>query len=209
MPLFIQKKQKVLFLHIPKTGGTTVEEFLEQEFEMLCHSVGKPGALKVTPQHLQESDLRMIFNGVFWDYSFAIVRNPYDRIESEYFYRTKSAIKEYGKRPGFSKWVLNNIANVKKNPYHLDNHLQPQCYFIEEGTEVFYFEDGFPYIMNSLIEKLHLINVYEDKKKNASERKPVEWSIEARLAVNEFYVQDFQLFDYEVITPKINTNRDK
>ena len=87
MPIFTFDNLKLLFIHIPKTGGTSVEESVSGycKTSLLLHRV--PDFLKNSPQHLTASNLKEIgFGPSLFDYSFAIVRNPYRRIESEYFY---------------------------------------------------------------------------------------------------------------------------
>ena len=89
MPFFSNKNYKILFIHIPKTGGTTIEDFLCDSFKISFHTIGVPSALKITPQHLQIKDIELLFNGKEWDYAFSVVRSPYERLKSEFFYRTE------------------------------------------------------------------------------------------------------------------------
>ncbi|HFU74845.1 MAG TPA: hypothetical protein ENK66_01225, partial [Arcobacter sp.] len=101
VPLFTNNKYKILFVHIPKTGGTSIEKWLSKYFTMTFSSPIPPTAMKVCPQHLQIKDLQILLGDNTWDYAFSIVRNPYQRIESEYFYRMKSRKIQ----PDFSTWV--------------------------------------------------------------------------------------------------------
>jgi hypothetical protein len=62
MPIFEQGATKILFLHIPKTGGTSIENMLKKHVDMSFYSPVPPSGLKITPQHLQMNDFRILFN---------------------------------------------------------------------------------------------------------------------------------------------------
>ena len=200
MPIFSNKDSKILFIHIPKTGGTTVERVLNKYFEMSFHTIGKPASIKVTPQHFQAHDIKLLFNGIDWDYSFSIVRDPYERLISEYFYQTKIAKENFQSRPDFSMWVVNNLERYKKNNFIFDNHLRPQYQFIDDDIEVFKLENGLDVVLNKLLNKygfntLDREKIYYENKTHRD--KDVDFSLEAIEIVNEVYHRDFELFGYK------------
>ncbi len=204
MPLFTNNNSRVLFIHIPKTAGTSVELMLCKYYAISFHSEGFIPALRVTPQHLQISDIKVMLDSSFWDYSFAIVRNPYSRLESEYFYQMDKRSLQFQKYPDFSNWVLNHIDRVKKNRFHLDNHLRPQYEFIDSDVEIFKFEAGIDFIIKELSKKLEFKEPGEIIKTNISNKTEVNWSLNARTQVNNFYKNDFKFFKYEKIEPTVN-----
>ena len=87
----IHHKHKILFIHIPKTGGSSIEEFFGMtETENLCYGneIGKIGGVMFALQHLTASLLQQLdFMSMHFDiyFKFAFVRNPYERVLSEYF----------------------------------------------------------------------------------------------------------------------------
>ena len=80
----INHKYKVIFIHIPKTGGTSVREILRiNDFEK--------SEIKSHPSYKAYTDSCETYKEYF---TFTIVRNPYDKMVSQYKYFTESkAIK--------------------------------------------------------------------------------------------------------------------
>ena len=101
MPYFKNDSENVLFIHIPKTGGTSCENYLSFRFNIPLNykslfgthqSVKKFPGIKSSLQHItynqivQYSKLKLLnidFNNIK---IFTIVRNPYERIMSDLFY---------------------------------------------------------------------------------------------------------------------------
>lgn len=93
MPLYLNDEQAVTFLHIPKTAGTTIETWLNDsgKYQQILFSQKKLEGMLVTPQHLGYhtlTELTKTLNRPL-EYKFAVVRNPFERIVSEFFYRIK------------------------------------------------------------------------------------------------------------------------
>src|SRR5436305_8741969 len=98
MPIF--KKAKALFIHIPKTGGTSVEKELylrekpENRYNHKTFYSTEPhkynGRLNYSLQHFTLRDLKIALGkNVLKAFKtvFSIVRNPFDRLVSEFHYR--------------------------------------------------------------------------------------------------------------------------
>lgn len=123
---------KIIFVHIPKTGGGTIEKTLG--------IYGKDNNGNLNPdlsllygkyenkflQHLTISEIRKINIKDFDTYKkVSFVRNPYDKIVSEYLWR----VQMYGKRKlEFKEYIIeevvprkNNINKFVKNFYKNEN----------------------------------------------------------------------------------------
>jgi hypothetical protein len=190
-------------MHIPKTGGTSIEDWLKTQKSFKEHLYMKqpPNGFSCTPQHLAYTTIRDVFSSAFpeFSYQFAIVRNPYERLESEFFYRRKLKQLRLGDNPEkyFSSWVCTMLKEVKKQPHLLDNHLRPQVEFISKEVEVFYFEDGISDIMNQVARKINAEKPHSIIHNKSSDRKPVYWSVKAINLVNDFYKNDFESLGYK------------
>jgi len=129
------------FLHIPKTGGSSIEYAARKvginwgKFDKSLkldrtYAVGKgPFSKWHIPQSVEGSDM------------FCVVRNPWDRIISQFYH--KNVIKNYTP-VHLNRWIektLPLILSIQK-PKHRkkkktqDNHLLPQIHFVKHSTYV-------------------------------------------------------------------------
>lgn len=203
MPIYTKNNLAVLFMHIPKTGGTSIEDWLKAQEKFKEHLFMKhpPAGLLCTPQHFTYSTIESLFLPIFptLSYQFTIVRNPYERLESEFFYRHKLRQLGLGNRPEkfFSSWVCKMLKETKRLPNLLDNHLRPQVEFISKDIEIFRFEQGISDIMNQVAERIEAEKPHNVIHKKSSNRIPVYWSLQAIHLVNDFYKSDFESFNYQ------------
>ena len=127
-------KYKTIFIHIPKNAGASVAEFFSKQWV----------SLRVQPnKHDTAYQIKSRFPELYNSYSkFAIIRNPYDRMVSWYFYLKRNALKgissEYDVIP-FEKWV--------EDPYkfcHFDdrpNFIDPQHSWVDETVVILRYEN--------------------------------------------------------------------
>lgn len=93
-----------IFIHINKTGGSSVEKALKLPFEHLTASEKKQ---QVGPQKWQQK------------FTFAFVRNPFDKVCSHYRYRVKTNQTKLQDKPlTFAEWV--RISYGEQDPYYYD-----------------------------------------------------------------------------------------
>ncbi len=198
MPKFKINNEEFIFIHIPKTGGSSIEVWLQEFGEMSFYSTVVPTFLKCSPQHFTYSYFEFLEPKLKLP-AFAIVRNPYDRAESEYFYRTKNA--KLVSRPNFSFWLLRHLQHLDRNPHHLDNHFLPQSYFVEGGVKIYQFEDGLPKIIAQIGEDYNVPIPDPLPHRNKSVRSEVKWSTELLVKFNKYYKADFEILGYPMRKP--------
>lgn len=205
MPFIQFQKRNILFVHIPKTAGSSVESWLGQHGKQHLFSVGKPPSLNCTPQHLRYWDMRQLFDPSFFDYAFTIVRNPFDRLESEYRMRMiVQAEQLVGKHTDFPIWLNAQLDAFERNPFHLDNHMRPLWHFTSDRTEVFRFEDGVDQIIAKVAVKTGLPQPEVIPRVMTSDRfnGVIEWDQSDILRVQTIYQKDFETFGYP-LTPSL------
>lgn len=200
MPFVQIGTTRLLYLHVPKTGGGSVEAWLKTLAPLRFYSIGVPTGLRCTPQHLRMADIRELFGDDYFDHVVMTVRNPYDRIASEYRMRAVLSGKGFWKAfPSFSLWLEQVLEAATKNPFHLDNHIRPQWHFTGSGVEVLRYEDGLPAILGRIAESLEVPppeDIPRVHDTSASGVK-VHWDLADRLRVQDFYSRDFDLFGYD------------
>lgn len=106
MSVLINRKNKWAFIHIPKTGGTSIAEILKKENDT---------------EQLTGHDSIRILEDVSEYFIFTFVRNPYTRIASAYSHdKRKSKIEQT-----FGQFLK------ETNPNHL--WVLSQSYYVNEG----------------------------------------------------------------------------
>lgn len=143
------------FIHIPKTGGSSVNSYLRTRGDLALYSRDPLDWMQVSPQHLHRSAALRVLPPGFCDAEFTILRDPVQRIRSEYRYRaarlaqasgqTSSAVEWHDGRAfgdGFEAWVKAVLRDWNHNPCLYDNHIRPQSDFWRPGIKTFLFEDG-------------------------------------------------------------------
>lgn len=166
----INSNYKIIFVHIPKCAGTSVEKFLGMAniTNLFSYKPIKATTLKydkskfskeelfnfenVTPQHLTAVELRKILDPDVFNsfYKFSVVRNPYDRLVSEYYYihETPSEKTKPFRGEGFDVFLETVFKLPEEEQLALfDGHLQLQSNYIVDKDdkilvdEVFKIED--------------------------------------------------------------------
>ncbi len=202
MPVFIKDQRRVLFIHVPKTGGTSVEFFFEKNgWHTSFIDRGGDGSLvsvmKCSPQHLHGAQLQTIFRLRGFDYIFMTVRHPVDRLVSEY--RMRAVMQE--KIQDIDTWIADVFAKYPGNNFMIDNHIRPQSEFWLPGCEVYRQEDGFGEQWVSLLSQRariafdHRAVEVAMRFPNVAQQQP---SAESLRRIHQFYAKDFEQFGYAV-----------
>lgn len=204
MPFIQHQNRNILFVHIPRTGGTTVEHWMRQHGELRLFTFGVPSFSKVTPQHYRYADIAELLGDNYFDYAFTIVRNPFDRLASEYKLRAKLAADSFwGGLPKFPAWLESQLEALQKNPFTQDNHLRPQWDFVSDKVKIFKYEDGLENIFKAVATDLNIPppeNI-EHRLSTAGIKAEVIYDIPQVERLNICYKSDFDIFNYNSRPP--------
>ena len=210
MPYFKNNDVNLLFIHIPKTGGSSLECYFSNKFNIPLnekslfmymndekkrqHNVNMESSLQhiTYNQMIEYKDILSIdFNNIK---IITIVRNPYERIISDLFFLQLITINS--SKEETYKCIKNFIASTE-----YDNHTLPQHYFIT--------------IDNELVPNINLLKTetltsdmiklgYDDfnfvmLKNNYNLDYYTYLNSDSIQVINEFYHHDFILFNYKKI----------
>ena len=196
MPYF--RKVNLLVIHIPKTGGTSLETYLSEKYNTPLNPDALFGnldpiiqlrhGLHVTHslQHLTLQETKHPYFKIKQPFVFTIVRNPYERLMSELFYQRKITVDSTPEKVyEVIRWI------VSKN---IDNHTRPQYQFIDGNVTILRTETleedmhqlGFTDFHLKENENLHKVNYYDYLNKDSIR------------FINHFYQTDFKIFGYTV-----------
>jgi hypothetical protein len=205
MPYYKNETTNILFIHIPKTGGTVLENEMSMIFEQQLYAENDNDLL---PYPFNKISLHHQFYSTIYNYRdllnvdfnnikiFAFVRNPYTKIVSDLF---------------FYKFINENnsqeeVYSLIKNEYipnDLDNHNIPQYKFLinennELVDEIKIFKTENLNICNEEINNYLGVNINLNSE-NANKDYFKYLNKDSINLINDFYDKDFKLFNYEKI----------
>ena len=204
MPYY--KDINILYIHIPKTGGTTIESEIKKKYKQTLYSRKTNNILpfpfnRISLQHqffriikFYKNILNVNFNNLK---VFTIVRNPYDRIISDLFWF------KLIKKSSTPEEVYKVIKYKYLNNNNLDNHNRPQWKFIcnyknelIDFIKIFYTEnlnDSNNELNNFLGFKINTNNI----KLNGGVKDYSKYlNNNSKELIYNFYKKDFELFNY-------------
>lgn len=199
MPLFQTNIGIVFFAHIPKCAGMSVERVFSQHPTHLknpyLHGKGQL-EFPCSPQHFHAEIVEKMFSMDAFVYCFTLVRNPYERILSEYRFRSDIAKRQKRNLEPFDTWLQKSLSIFESNPYTLDNHLRPQIEFLTPNIKIFKFENGLENIFSQIEADLPNLIISRPSHTNKSKTSQSEMSIKSRETIQEFYKEDFSILEY-------------
>ena len=145
MPVFYNDEKRVLFVHIPKTGGTSVEDAMRVQgaqclFSMRGLHPEQIKFLKCSPQHYHAEILEQLVCKERFNSIVHIIRDPVARLKSEYYWQL--AQNQTTQEP--LEWVESILGEYEADQFVADNHIRPQYQFlVRVGNEqLLRFEEG-------------------------------------------------------------------
>jgi len=199
MPHF--PEHNLLFIHIPKTGGTSYEKYMLDKTETRIW--GKqdifpdPTLNQISLQHQPYQTVykyRELLGIEFIDKlkKLAFVRNPYDRIVSDIFWL------KFNTKTDSQEEIYDTIRHDYIGRDDLDNHNIPQYKFVtdENGKLI---PDITLLKMENLTEELQKYGFpdYEGPSQSNSYMKYL--NKDSIRLINLFYKKDFEMFGYPMI----------
>jgi hypothetical protein len=141
----IFKKNKVIFLHYPKTGGNSIQDALRKysEDQIISRGAHQDGVERFAVRNVEHkklnkhSTLQDYYNtlgDVLFTYKIFInIRNPYDRMVSFYFSRSRGNV--HYDRDDFVQFIktippIENFTSIKKS-FFGKSELYPNVKFLK------------------------------------------------------------------------------
>lgn len=208
MPVFRKDGKNILFVHVPKTGGSSIDTVFRAggyEMHFVDGQVGQ-GTInhlrRCTPQHMHGAMLRQTFKLNRFDLIFMIVRDPIARFRSEYLWRNRTKKHIPVHAAAVQQWAQKSFAKFDTDSYTYDNHLRPQADFLVPGARVYRFEDGMDSIVADLIASHGLDltpevpRLREGTTNTGVSSRDVMLSPETEKRIKQFYRRDYEEFGY-------------
>ena len=180
---------KFVFIHINKTGGSSIEKALNLPFE---HKTALEKIKEIGPYR--------------WDkkLSFTVVRNPWDKVVSHYHYRVQTNQTGMGDgHIGFNEWVKKAYGEKDRRYYDHPRMFLPQIDWISDQRgrilvdRILRFEkltDDF----NSLAHELKIVTRLPHVKKSNRRRDLRHYyDHESISIICEYFSSDISVFGYK------------
>ena len=195
----ISHKHKFKFIHIPKTGGSSIEVAFDLQHESNLFQPKFTNQIEgcyFAPQHFTHTLINH-FKPESKDYfSFAIVRNPYSRIISEYFYINKNfennLIREFSE-DHFNLWLDTSLVK-----FDIDHKL-PQSSFIDSPVDMILKLENIEGDFEELNKQLGINYKLGHENKSFINKNNIVDSLNknTKLKIYNIFKEDFEKFDYE------------
>lgn len=207
MPYYQPKKNNadqihdILFIHIPKTGGTTLEQYLKKKYIQTLYSFKNSQMLpednlkNISLQHQTYNTINKykdVLKVKFDDKLkiITIVRNPYDRIISDLFFYK---LIEKNTSPEDVYIIIKKY--IDKDILY-DNHNIPQYKFIIDNNEKL-LSNIHIFRTENLTKELHEYGFVDYNGKNCSTNYDSYLNNDSIKLINRIYHKDFILLKYK------------
>ena len=205
----ISHKHKCIFVHIPKCGGSSIEDLLWPREKDRCeanlwmgfidryHNKYQTGGLQhLFSRHIRDEVGHEVFDSY---YKFAIVRNPWDKAVSQYCYiKQREDLREYiGMKTtdSFEKYL--SLIQLK-------SHVQwePQWKFILDTTDQLLVDHigRFENFNDEAKEILNHLNIADQeiphRKKGTRGNYKDYYNPESIKTIKQMYQRDIEMFGY-------------
>jgi len=217
----LRQQFRVEFIHIPKTGGTTIESIgLAYGLNWGMYRFGNYSGYDavaghndvwLSAHHVPPAEaswpIRKLYSSA--ERIFCITRNPYDRLTSEYKYRLENRKRQdlfvgddctADSLNFFVQKVLRNFMSGDR--YFLDAHLIPQSKYIWEGEKKWCTDvlrlDGLPWNFNKLMKSLDVNAHIDGEHENPStcQLTSAALSNKSKSLIQSVYQDDFVRLGY-------------
>lgn len=208
----------LFFLHVPKTGGSSIERCLNLDqlkggYKFKYIKNGKTILCKSSPQHLTLDILEDAIENFSSFKHFTIVRNPYDRLVSEYHFSYDSRVnnkimldlksREILSFNSFIKYIFLNLTEDQRQT-SFDNHFVPQIRYTQGKTPITVFKleqiNKLEKWLQQQTKNKNLKIPHDHKSRLRKHYREYLSDIEVIEIINNYYKEDFKKFKYKMIT---------
>ena len=203
--------RKIAFIHIPKTAGQSIEDLFEFELDN-HHYFGNNNGYDFSHCTIKNMQSKIDISNFF---KFSFVRNPFDRLVSEFFYRSELKHNWVFKRLKMKKYSFDDFVNgfyeyklsFDINKSSDESHFYSQFDFIYIDNKISVdFLGRFENLKNdiSTLKKKFNINknIIHINKTNHYHYSSY-YSATTKSMVEKIYEKDFNAFNYDFSKSKL------
>lgn len=207
MPICFDRK--IAFIHIPKTAGQSVSDLFEFKSDN-CNYAGDHNGCDFSHCTIKNMQSQI---DIYKFFKFSFVRNPFDRLVSEFFFRPKNGI--FFKRLGMKKHSFDDFVNgiyeyklsYDVNKSYDESHLYKQFDFIYIDNKIHVdFLGKFENLKNDISTLKKKFNINKNiihKNKSNHYHYSSYYSATTKFMAEKIYEKDLNTFNYDFYKAKL------
>lgn len=204
--MIVSQKKNFVFIHIPKTGGTSVKAVLQKYGTVSVYKeykYRKPQTNKNLSKHAKACVIKDNIDSALWDscFRFGVVRNPWDWFVSVYFYILRDPADKRHKISNelsfkeFSRWFL-----LDHKDYYPIKSGQESFLFSPQGNKLVNYIGRFERLDKCFAHVRNKIGVaHKLPHRNKTAHRPYRsyYDKETKYLVGDFFSMDVKRFNYD------------
>lgn len=213
----LDKKKNLNFIHIPRTAGTYIENYLHKQIYNNYENINFKNTKPIyhflhenkndNPEGLDGYHITLKDNPNYKN-NFCVIRDPFEQRKSVYKYMKnlnnyQKSFDEYIQSNDFKFLPRANNILQKENKTYYSKFGLPQTDYIElkknysnidtNKIKIFIFEDGIDPVLN-YIDKIYKRKIPRDKNQiNKSSKEEINMSAKTEYIIRNYYKRDFEL----------------
>ncbi len=202
----ILDEQKLIFIHIPKTGGTSFEfayNYIHPGFDQFINPFLIKNLTQETDAHIPAIVLKKSFPEKFDSYyKFCIVRNPWDRLLSSYLWIKRYQLKT---NIGFRDWIISGFKDTPEREMNIFvNFNQLDWITDNSGNIIIDYIGQFDQIKQEFVKINQKLKIPKQKLPYINASRHIHYSYyyddETKDIVREMYQKDIEYFGFKYKT---------
>ena len=202
----------IYYIHIPKTAGTSIEQIFYKygyfvgsgyfyKNKGMLSFLKKTKYSDISPWHIPIKHLsKELKADISKKIKFAVVRNPYSRIISDFKFWNKYFEDRKRKKPKSLSNINTFIDEFRDDPLAFDCHFTPMTEYVDNSTHILKFENlseefkVFVRIFGLIVNPSDIDKV----KVNSTKKTNLEFNLSSKKFIKEHYKDDFLRFGYDI-----------
>ena len=180
--MVLLKEKNIIFIHIPRTSGTSIESNLGVNLDKMK-----------SQKHLRASQIKNLAGETGWlnAFKFSIVRNPWERVISLYNQKAFASINAISKKSLYY-FLKNYEPKSWENGYTCSDYIDEKIDFIAKFEER---ENDLTYLSEKI--GINLLNNKHERKGEKRKKWELFYNEKTFEIVSKLYKKDIKRFDYD------------
>ena len=198
----ISHKHKFIYTRVPKTGSTSLAMLLNRNVSDVFRPLWPKQNSWRGAEHAPLAHLKSCVSESNYDeyFKFGIVRNPWDKLVSQYHKHIKGGKMGSGENDSFEDWINNtwNRFRIEENENKkYGQHIGPQ-YDIVEGCDFIGRFENLQQDVYTICDKINLPRLKLPQTNSSTHQHYTKYyNNKTREMVAELYAKDIEYFNYK------------